>query len=377
MRHSSVFALKPGIDPTSKGCKIFGSKTLFTPACTLEDEPPTTLWGWVRIVLGVTSFSAVIAGCLWTAGLLTTNFGGTMVYSQAIGLSIFAMHAITALVPVPGSRITKMIVRMIFSVPIGYSVGVRIAATLLGDDIAGMALSDVPRLELTITVLASICVFYFFWSRDRLHHEMAAHARAESLASEANLRLLRAQIEPHMLFNTLANLRSLVETDSLRAQQMLDQLIVFLRGSLSASRTESRSLEAEFDQLRAYLELMKIRMQHRLDFNLDLPDGLRQARIPAMLLQPLVENAIKHGLEPAIDGGRIDVSATGSDSMLELTVTDTGVGPPKDQQSGYGLTHIRDRLGVLFGRNAEFHFGSGQTQGARAVIKLPLSMGDA
>ena len=352
---------------------------MFTSECDSpdHDDPPMTIWGWAKIILGVMAFSGAIAVCLWTAGLVPTNFGGTLLYSQSIGLSIFVMQAVMSFVPIPGSRVVKMVVRMVVSVPVGYSLGVRIAAGLRGDELAGMVLSDVPRLELTITALGSICVFYFFWSRDRLHQEMAAHARAESLASEANLRLLRAQIEPHMLFNTLANLRSLVESDSLRAQLMLDQLILFLRSSLSASRAESRTLEAEFDQLRAYLELMKIRMQHRLDYLLELPDDLRQARIPAMLLQPLVENAIKHGLEPAIEGGRIDVKASARDGILELDVIDTGVGLKNQEPGGYGLAHIRKRLQVLFGRLAEFQFGSDQSGGVRARIRLPLSMGEA
>jgi signal transduction histidine kinase len=332
------------------------------------------LWDWIRLIFAVMCFSAIIAVGLWAAGLVPTNFGGTMLYSQAIGLSIFAMHALTALVPVPGSREVKMIIRMVFSVPIGYSLGIRVAAYLLGDDVVGMTLSELPRLELTITAIASICVFYFFWSRDRLHHAMAAHARAESLASEANLRLLRAQIEPHMLFNTLANLRSLVEVDSLRAQHMLDQLILFLRASLSASQTESRTLEAEFDQLRAYLELMKIRMERRLEYRLELPDGLRQARIPAMLLQPLAENAIKHGLEPAIDGGRIDIRAFDRGGVLEVEVIDTGGGLKESEHAGYGLAHIRERLRVLFGPRAGFEVATNPPHGVRATITLPLSM---
>ena len=148
-----------------------------------------------------------------------------------------------------------------------------------------------------------------FATREQLAQEAAARSEAQRLAVESQLRLLRAQLEPHMLFNTLANLRSLVREDVDRAESMIDQLIVYLRSALAASQTESVALSREFAQLRAYLDIMALRMGPRLSFRLDLPADLEATQVPPMLLQPLVENAIKHGLEPKVGSGSIEVVA--------------------------------------------------------------------
>src|SRR5690606_22863487 len=121
---------------------------------------------------------------------------------------------------------------------------------------------------------------------------------ASRLADEAQLRMLRAQLEPHMLFNTLATLHVLIGIDAPRAQSMLDQLVKFLRATLSASRSDQIKLGREFDLIESYLRLMAVRMGERLTFQLELPGSLDQAGIPPMLIQPLVENAVRHGLEP-------------------------------------------------------------------------------
>jgi sensor histidine kinase YesM len=137
---------------------------------------------------------------------------------------------------------------------------------------------------------------YFDAMRQRIENEAAARIEAQRLASESQLRLLRAQLEPHMLFNTLANLRTLVEVDPKLAQNMIDQVILYLRSALTASREDSTTLRQEFAQLRAYLEIMVLRMGARMRYGLELPAELEAASIPPMLLQPLVENAIKHGI---------------------------------------------------------------------------------
>ena len=129
-----------------------------------------------------------------------------------------------------------------------------------------------------------------------------------------------------MLFNTLANLRVLIGLDAPRAQAMLDHLNAYLRATLGASRAPWHPLSAEFDRLADYLALMAVRMGPRLQVVLDLPDELRRLPLPPLLLQPLVENAIKHGLEPKVAGGRIEVGARRDGDMLELSVRDSGVG---------------------------------------------------
>ncbi|MBK7717951.1 MAG: histidine kinase [Simplicispira sp.] len=179
-----------------------------------------------------------------------------------------------------------------------------------------------------------------------------------------------------MLFNTLANLRSLVDDDPTQAKHMIDQLITYLRSALAGSRSDTTTLRAEFAQLAAYLEIMSLRLGRRLRYQLDLPEALQQATVPAMLLQPLVENAIKHGIEPKIGGGAIAVTARSTNGSLELEVADTGLGLPPDHDpdhssDSYGLVHVRDRLRALYGSHASLRLQANKPQGTLATVRIP------
>jgi sensor histidine kinase YesM len=213
----------------------------------------------------------------------------------------------------------------------------------------------------------------------RIQAEAASErARAEAVtrqAMQAQLQLLQAQIEPHMLFNTLANLQGLIALDPDRASHMLDQLIRFLRATLSSSRVGTTTLAQEFDLLDAYLGLMAMRMGTRLRYELQLPNELRDTPVPPMLLQPLVENAIAHGLEPKVDGGTLAVTAARHGGLLELTVRDTGLGlhaVPHRPGTGVGLSNTRERLRGLYGERAALALEPANPTGAVARITLPL-----
>jgi sensor histidine kinase YesM len=215
--------------------------------------------------------------------------------------------------------------------------------------------------------------------RSQTAAEKARSAAIEKQALQAQLQLLQAQIEPHMLFNTLATLQSLIAIDPPRAQQMLDQLIHYLRATLSSSRTESTTLAHEFGLMEAYLGLMSLRMGPRLSYSLQLPHALRTTTIAPMLLQPLVENAIRHGLEPKIDGGRIVVTATRQDNQLLLQVNDTGLGltpqpaiKPEASSFHIGLSNIHDRLQALHGSGASLRLMPNLPHGVIAELRLPL-----
>ena len=234
------------------------------------------------------------------------------------------------------------------------------------------------------TLAAASAAILFFSSREkiaRLQMEAAQEkARAESVARQAmqaQLQLLQAQIEPHMLFNTLANLQGLISFDPDRAQLLLDQLIQYLRATLTSSRAGSTTLEQEFKLMQAYLGLMAIRMGTRLAYTLDLPDHLRQATVPPMLLQPLVENAIQHGLEPKIEGGHIHVRAASEGGVLTLTVADDGLGldhPGQTKGTQLGVANIRERLHVMHGDAASLSLCANPHAGVTARLTLPLGM---
>ncbi|MGE4240761.1 sensor histidine kinase [Ramlibacter sp.] len=230
------------------------------------------------------------------------------------------------------------------------------------------------RSTLLITVIAGLVGSYYFYSRSRSSYLERKMGETRRLADEARLKLLESQLEPHMLFNTLANLRALIGVDPQRAQRMLDHMIAYLRATLAASRAPRHTLRAEFDRLRDYLELMAVRMGPRLAYELHLPPELAQALVPTLVLQPLVENSIQHGLEPKVGGGRIDVRATAVGATLILEVTDTGVGAADAPTAGkgFGLTQIRERLATLYGSGASLSFDATPEAGARAIVTLPL-----
>lgn len=276
-----------------------------------------------------------------------------------------------------------------FSVPVAYFFGSLIAMKILdlpAQEVFHNQFDHAAGLLIMIT-LACLFVSWFHWSRSELsalkaqaETEKARTAAVEKQAIQAQLQLLQAQIEPHMLFNTLANLQGLIAIDPLRAQRMLDQLIHYLRATLSSSRADKTTLLHEFDLMRAYLELMSARMGARLSYTLNLPQELSNAAVPPMLLQPLLENAIKHGLECKIEGGHLDVHAVRQADMLVLTVTDTGLGLAATSDALYpkrgtriGLSNVRERLHALYGEQATFTLCSNSPSGAVAQLTMPIS----
>ncbi|MBE7426894.1 MAG: histidine kinase [Burkholderiaceae bacterium] len=261
----------------------------------------------------------------------------------------------------------------------GYFVGSLLADWLTGQQQTRNPLGGDPRplaLILMLSLGFTLSAVYFFYSRGRLATLQAAHEAAQRSAAEAQLRLLQSQLEPHMLFNTLANLRVLIGSEPARAQAMLDRLIAFLRATLAASRSGTHALADEFARIDDYLALMAVRMGPRLAVRLELPEALRALPVPALLLQPLVENAIRHGLEPQARGGRIDVRARRDAGALLLEVRDTGCGLVADTVAGggFGLQQVRERLAVLFGERASLtlHAAADDEGGVLARVRLPL-----
>ena len=334
----------------------------------------------VAIVMG---FNTLIA-----LGLSIAHGGDGLVqfvYSQSIGISIWVLIEVERRW-FKGNPVThwprgwRMPVMIVASVLPGYTFG-----TWLGDQYCGCssfgqwpgaADSFVSYLVLTVALSAGITYFMFTRGRDRDRLRVLALAQRDT--AEARLQLLASQLEPHMLFNTLANLRVLIELDPPRAQAMLDQLISFLRSTLDASRGGTdHSLASEFERLRDYLGLMQVRMGDRLQSRLDLPPALAGCRVSPLLLQPLVENAIKHGLEPHVEGGRLDVSAAREGDELVLRVRDTGAGLAADLSPGgthFGLQLVRDRLKASHGGAASLSLEPAPDAdgGTLATIRLPM-----
>lgn len=270
-----------------------------------------------------------------------------------------------------------MVVCLVLGTAIGYTLGVEAGNLVTGLQERSLLTSPLRRV-LSVMVIALIPGFgatLFFLSRHRI---AAAEARAETLrrqAAETQLRLLESQLEPHMLFNTLANLRVLIGMDADRAQAMLDHLIAFLRATLAASQAERHALRDEFARLADYLALMQVRMGQRLRFEFDLPPEAADLPVPPLLLQPLVENAIKHGLEPHVEGGTLWVRAVVMTDGVRLDVEDDGAGyaPPATPApgSGFGTRQIRERLAVVYGARASLQVQARPGGGTLASIHVP------
>jgi len=202
----------------------------------------------------------------------------------------------------------------------------------------------------------------------------ADRAALEQQTLQARLRALEAQIEPHFLFNTLATLRRLYETDAQVGEAMLERLMRYFEVALPSMRSTQSTLAREAELLGSYLELQRVRMGRRLAFGIDIAPALHAIEVPPMMLLTLVENSIKHGLAPQRDGGRIDVAARVDGDALLLEVADTGRGFGGDSAGGgTGLANIRARLAAMFGGAAEFTLARREPSGLLATLRIPLA----
>lgn len=197
-------------------------------------------------------------------------------------------------------------------------------------------------------------------------------AELERRLMEAQMAALQAQVEPHFLFNTLALIGQLIETDPPQAARIHANLIEYLRSTLPQMRAPNGgTLRHQVELARAYLAIMQARMKERLVFSFDVPDYLESAVFPPTMLQILIENSIKHGLEPKIAGGRIDVRATLIDGTMHVDVQDNGIGFNMHAGDGVGLANIRERLRLLYGSRAELVIEAPLEGGALASIRVP------
>jgi sensor histidine kinase YesM len=309
------------------------------------------------------------------------KFGGgfwiNFFFSQSIGLSCCAC-VLAALHFFPGDKPILQAARVAVALVLGSLGGSFLGATASG--IGATALFEKHGLFqlLILGVMFGSIITYFFSSREQiaasreqLQEEKIKRLTSEKKAAEANLKQLQAQIEPHFLFNTLSNVLNLLDTDVDKGKSMLVDFTRYLRTSLVRTRGRRTTLGQELDMIRAYLNIYKVRMEDRLRFTLELPDHLKDIAFPPMLLQPLVENAIKHGLEPKVEGGEIRVEAEDENGLLRLAVVDTGMGIQGDYHSGLGLTNVRERLESLYDRRARFILEENQPCGVRAILEVP------
>jgi len=253
--------------------------------------------------------------------------------------------------------------------------------SMLGLILAAILKHPNPALMLTVASLIIKVVAGGKRRAELTANEATKRAETEQLERtvlEARMEALQAQIEPHFLFNTLASIDQLIQTDPPRASKMQQSLIRYLRSAMPQMREGRRpSLGQQVDLCSAFLEIMAVRMEGRLQAVVIVPEGLKSAVFPSMMLQTLVENAIKHGLEPKPEGGLIEIGAEIVDGQLAVHVRDTGIGFTPQAESGVGLANIRERLKALYNGRAELIISVPPAGGTCATIKVPYEIAPA
>jgi signal transduction histidine kinase len=339
----------------------------------------TLIYGWrrVRFVLLV----AALIGFMLSLGMETARYI-VILRAMIVGMAALTMFGVFEQWP---RRLPRRLSRSALQL-IGVALAVPPSAALAYWLTTGVPnfMQDEKRatgyamLTFTGVLLAPwIAVGAMLKQRDAFAREQALafeleRSELERKALDARLRLLQAQVEPHFLFNTLANVQALVESGSPQASSVLKSLIAYLRAAVPRMHETETTLGQELELVRAYLELMQMRMPDRLQFALHIDPAATSLRCPPMTLLTLVENAVRHGVDPSEEGGRIDVDVWLRDERCLIRVTDTGVGlQEKGNGLGTGLSTLRERLQLAFGAEARLRLTAVQPHGVSVELEFP------
>ncbi|MDA8100739.1 MAG: histidine kinase [Nitrospiraceae bacterium] len=329
-----------------------------------------------RIVVSMIMNAAIntAIALLLTAIGFGRGFPSNLIISQCIGFSIYGANM--AVIPLfrrtrrPATQVS-LIVAAVF---VGAVTGSVLGSLAVGMGPAALLGERLPLFTqiMLLGVLFGLLVSYVFISLEKINEERLQRIETEKAAMEAELRLVQSQMEPHFLFNTLANVRSLIDADPTRAGVMLETFVAFLRTTLRTGRERTVRLSQEMEVVKSYLDLIVMRMGDRLRYSLDLPDDLRDVQIPPLLIQPLVENAVKHGLEKSLAGGEVAVSCLREGERVRIIVADSGTGMAEQGSGGgMGLENVRKRLGLLYGDKGRLVVEENRPSGVKATVEIP------
>ncbi|NVN80035.1 MULTISPECIES: sensor histidine kinase [unclassified Vibrio] len=328
---------------------------------------------WIKSFAFTTLFCVLIAittHTIWGGGLtvnlaISFGFGYSAVGSSFILVKLFKRT----------SRRLEVAISMVVAMTFG-----TLNAHYWLNGYFGSNISDLKSVVLLGVIFCSVC-YYYFYSREkqlRADNELEVAKRRqadqEKVVVLSQLKQLQSQIEPHFLFNTLATINVLIESDSAKAKLMLEKLTDLLRVTLKNSRTEQSTIAQEVDLLDAYLNIQKIRLDERLAFSIETHDISDQQMIPPFLVQPLVENALTHGIEPKAAGGQVNIRITQQAEQLKIEVADNGAGlktPSVNTGHGVGLSNIRQRIETLYGDKASLTITEQASGGVVSTILLP------
>jgi hypothetical protein len=335
-------------------------------------------WRRVRVVLGICTLFGLLLSINNESPTLVV-IARTMLVGVGALLGFGLFERWPRRLPRWLARSVLQLVAIVVSIPISVVIGY--ALTTGGDpqfDQNEKRATGAGMLMVTGLLFAPwIAVGAMLKQRDAFAREQAfafelERSRLERNALDAKLRLLQAQIEPHFLFNTLANIQALVDTGSPQASRVLTSLIAYLRAAVPRMHEPASVLGQEIDLVRAYLELMQMRMPDRLDVAIHIEPAARSISCPAMTVLTLVENAVRHGIDPSEIGGRIDVDVWLRDGRCIIRVVDTGVGlQVAGGGLGTGLSTLRERLQLTFGEEASLQLTEVQPHGVCAELNIP------
>jgi len=327
-----------------------------------------------RTVLLLAAINTGIAAVLWIDDM--RPFWHPLLTVQLYGFAI--AYCVNAASP---WTVRRPILRLVVAVAIGTIIGLVLTIIAKGYTLAHVAEhAGTFGWNVFAGFANGLFISLFFYVRHRetkaaadLHRAEAERHLLSKQAVEAELKLMQAQVEPHFLFNTLASVQYLTETDPGEAHRMLGHLIEYLRAALPQLRASSTTLGKEVALAEAYLNILRMRMGDRLSFAIDVPTELAAHPFPPNLLISLVENAIKHGIEPAATGGMVTVRARRDGASLVVAVDDTGrgLGGGTVAGDGVGLTNVRERLAALYGTQGRFALQPAVPRGARATLAIP------
>ncbi|HWH83571.1 MAG TPA: histidine kinase [Burkholderiaceae bacterium] len=337
----------------------------------------------------------VLAASLLVALLLSTEYlfqpfvwrnwpvdevmlGWLEVLRDRIGVAVMIGVALVAASRVPARTLPARSLALALAIVAGAAAGEWLLLAAGARGASDDATAVLGRIARWAVIAGSVGAMWFVWQRGA---EASAQAQAlelrraqlERQAIDARLGALRGQIDPHFLFNTLATVRRLQQIEPERGARLLAHFVAYLRSAQPQAEGHRNTLGQEIDLTRAYLGVVEQRMQGRLQVRFDVPDALRTQSFPPLTIATLVENAVKHGIGPAMAGGAIEVSARRSDDgMLEAVVADTGVGfGGATGGSGIGLANIRSRLTTLYGSAGTLSLHGNRPSGVRAVLRMP------
>ena len=325
-------------------------------------------------------FNFVIALVLIFMVLDESNFLEVFIISQLTGLSICFFVTIAANFA-QGNKwsVTIILTGLIAGTFSGALLSWFFLFFFPGSDF-GYFFSSVFSYIFVFGILFGVPISYFFSSREKIiesekqiQKEKIKRLTMEKESAMTTLRLLQAQIEPHFLFNTLSNVISLFDIDIEKARQMLIDINEYLRISLERTRQEMITLTQELDLTRNYLKIFKIRMGNRLAYEINDHTNQPELAFPPLLIQPLVENSIKYGIEPTVAGGTITIDCRIQENILEIMITDTGKGLDEDiNKAGIGINNVSQRLENIYGNQASLVLRQNYPTGIKALIKVPL-----